>query len=111
MFVCDQELEAALSRQRKELEDIIRAKDRELEESKVKVQKDQAAAQLTDVLENELQCIICSEHFIEQGPIYPNLHIFGLWEETGAPRGNPHRQSPEGGIEPGPLDTMPQGSE
>ncbi|XP_048453437.1 E3 ubiquitin-protein ligase rnf8 [Rhincodon typus] len=59
------ELEAALSRQRKELEDIIRAKDRELEESKVKVQKDQAAAQLTDVLENELQCIICSEHFIE----------------------------------------------
>ncbi|XP_059501698.1 E3 ubiquitin-protein ligase rnf8 [Stegostoma tigrinum] len=59
------ELEAALRRQRKELEDIIRAKDRELEESKVKVQKDHAAAQLTDVLENELQCIICSEHFIE----------------------------------------------
>ena len=21
----------------------------------------------------------------------PNLHIFGLWEETGAPRGNPRR--------------------
>ena len=23
----------------------------------------------------------------------PNLHIFGLWEETGTPRGNPHRQN------------------
>ncbi|XP_043543349.1 E3 ubiquitin-protein ligase rnf8-B-like [Chiloscyllium plagiosum] len=34
MFVCDQELKAALSRQRKELEDIIRAKDRELQERK-----------------------------------------------------------------------------
>ncbi|XP_067883306.1 E3 ubiquitin-protein ligase rnf8, partial [Heterodontus francisci] len=60
-----QELEAALSRQRKELQDVIRAKDRELEETKMNVMKDEAAAQLTDVLENELQCIICSEYFIE----------------------------------------------
>ncbi|XP_078062657.1 E3 ubiquitin-protein ligase rnf8-B-like [Mustelus asterias] len=60
-----QELAAALSRQRKELEDIIRAKDRELEESKGKVQMEETAAQFTDVLENELQCSICSEHFIE----------------------------------------------
>ncbi|XP_060711376.1 E3 ubiquitin-protein ligase rnf8-like isoform X2 [Hemiscyllium ocellatum] len=37
----------------------------EQQERKVKVHRDQAAAQLTDVLENELQCIICSEHFIE----------------------------------------------
>ena len=43
----------------------------------------------------------------------PNLHIFGLLEETGASRGNPrrhgenvptpHRQWPEAGIEPGRL--------
>ena len=43
----------------------------------------------------------------------PNLHIFGLWEESGAPGGNPcrhgenvktpHRQSPEVGIESGSL--------
>uniref|UniRef100_UPI00398F58EB E3 ubiquitin-protein ligase rnf8 n=1 Tax=Pristiophorus japonicus TaxID=55135 RepID=UPI00398F58EB len=59
------ELEVALSSQRKELEDIIRAKDRELEEVKVKAQREEAVAELTDVLENELQCIICSEYFIQ----------------------------------------------
>ena len=43
----------------------------------------------------------------------PNPHIFGLWEETGEPGGNPrrhgenvqtpHRQWPEAEIEPGSL--------
>eukprot|EP00061_Rhincodon_typus_P015527 g43250.t1 len=43
----------------------------------------------------------------------PNLHIFGQWEETGAPGGNlhghgenvktPHRQSAEAGIKPRSL--------
>ncbi|XP_041044067.1 E3 ubiquitin-protein ligase rnf8 [Carcharodon carcharias] len=35
------------------------------QQQEVKVQKDEAAAHFTDVLENELQCIICSEHLIE----------------------------------------------
>uniref|UniRef100_A0A4W3GCM5 E3 ubiquitin-protein ligase CHFR n=1 Tax=Callorhinchus milii TaxID=7868 RepID=A0A4W3GCM5_CALMI len=63
-----EELEAALQQQRRELEEIIKSKDRELEESKSEkeqAQRREAIAEITDVLENELQCIICSEHFIQ----------------------------------------------
>ncbi|XP_072356700.1 E3 ubiquitin-protein ligase rnf8 [Scyliorhinus torazame] len=60
-----QKLKAALRRQRKEVADMIRTKDRELEESKITVQKAETATQFADVLENELQCIICSEYFVE----------------------------------------------
>ncbi|NXI45157.1 RNF8 ligase, partial [Galbula dea] len=59
-----------LSRSRKDFEEIIRAKNKELEETKeekekVRAQKEEVLNQMTDVLENELQCTICSEHFIE----------------------------------------------
>ncbi|XP_016846094.1 E3 ubiquitin-protein ligase RNF8 isoform X2 [Anolis carolinensis] len=35
------------------------------EKEKAKAQKEEALNQMNDVLENELQCTICSEHFIE----------------------------------------------
>ncbi|NXX84785.1 RNF8 ligase, partial [Urocolius indicus] len=59
-----------LSRSKKDFEEIIRAKNRELEETKeekekVRAQKEEVLNQMNDVLENELQCTICSEHFIE----------------------------------------------
>ncbi|XP_061480864.1 E3 ubiquitin-protein ligase RNF8 isoform X2 [Rhineura floridana] len=59
-----------LSRSKKDFEEIIKAKDRELKETKeekekAKAQKEEALSQMNDVLENELQCTICSEHFIE----------------------------------------------
>ncbi|XP_054833947.1 E3 ubiquitin-protein ligase RNF8 isoform X2 [Eublepharis macularius] len=59
-----------LSRSKKDFEEIIKAKDRELKETKeekekARAQKEEALSQMTDVLENELQCTICSEHFIE----------------------------------------------
>ncbi|NXN91564.1 RNF8 ligase, partial [Rhinopomastus cyanomelas] len=59
-----------LSRSKKDFEEIIRAKNKELEETreekeKVKAQKEEVLNQMNDVLENELQCTICSEHFIE----------------------------------------------
>ncbi|NWU98003.1 RNF8 ligase, partial [Upupa epops] len=59
-----------LSRSKKDFEDIIRAKNKELEETKeekekVRAQKEEVLNQMNDVLENELQCTICSEHFIE----------------------------------------------
>ncbi|NXN15017.1 RNF8 ligase, partial [Indicator maculatus] len=59
-----------LSRSKKDFEEIIRAKNKELEETKeekekVRAQKEEVLNQMTDVLENELQCTICSEHFIE----------------------------------------------
>ncbi|NXL95699.1 RNF8 ligase, partial [Alectura lathami] len=59
-----------LSRSRKDFEEIIRAKNKELEETKeekekVRAQKEEVLNQMNDVLENELQCTICSEHFIE----------------------------------------------
>ncbi|NWU78714.1 RNF8 ligase, partial [Onychorhynchus coronatus] len=59
-----------LSRRKKDFEDIIRAKNKELEETKeekekVRAQKEEVLNQMNDVLENELQCTICSEHFIE----------------------------------------------
>ncbi|MGH0153026.1 UNVERIFIED_CONTAM: hypothetical protein FKN15_046544 [Acipenser sinensis] len=59
-----------LRRCRKDFEEIIQAKDKELEETKeekekAKAQKEEVLTQMTEVLENELQCIICSELFFE----------------------------------------------
>ncbi|XP_027732043.1 cap-specific mRNA (nucleoside-2'-O-)-methyltransferase 1 isoform X1 [Vombatus ursinus] len=59
-----------LSRSKKDFEAIIEAKNKELEltkeeKEKVRAQKEEVLNQMNDVLENELQCIICSEHFIE----------------------------------------------
>ncbi|NXY81265.1 RNF8 ligase, partial [Alcedo cyanopectus] len=59
-----------LSRSKKDFEEIIRAKNKELEETKeekekVRAQKEEVLNQMNDVLENELRCAICSEHFIE----------------------------------------------
>ncbi|XP_061668573.1 E3 ubiquitin-protein ligase rnf8 [Syngnathoides biaculeatus] len=57
--------ELALSRTR--FEEVLLAKNKELEvtkEAKEKA-KDEVVTQVTDVLENELQCVICSELFIE----------------------------------------------
>ncbi|KAM9703769.1 E3 ubiquitin-protein ligase rnf8 isoform 3-T3 [Menidia menidia] len=61
-------VEPALSRQA--FEEILSAKNKELEvtkeeKEKAKAQKDEVVTQVTEVLENELQCIICSELFIE----------------------------------------------
>ncbi|KAM4529142.1 E3 ubiquitin-protein ligase rnf8 isoform 2-T2 [Fundulus diaphanus] len=60
--------ELALSRKR--FEEIISAKNKELEvtkeeKEKARAQKEEVVTQVTEVLENELQCIICSELFIE----------------------------------------------
>lgn len=38
------------------------------EKEKARAQKDKVVTQVTEVMENELQCIICSELFIEVGP-------------------------------------------
>ncbi|NXA76881.1 RNF8 ligase, partial [Thryothorus ludovicianus] len=59
-----------LNRNKRDFEEIIRAKNKELEETKeekekVRAQKEEVLNQMNDVLENELQCTICSEHFIE----------------------------------------------
>ncbi|XP_019713361.1 E3 ubiquitin-protein ligase rnf8 isoform X2 [Hippocampus comes] len=60
--------ELALSRTR--FEEILLAKNKELEvtkeeKEKARAQKEEVVTQVTEVLENELQCIICSELFIE----------------------------------------------
>ncbi|XP_047430283.1 E3 ubiquitin-protein ligase rnf8 isoform X2 [Mugil cephalus] len=60
--------ELALSRQG--FEEVLLAKNKELEvtkeeKEKAKAQKEEVVTQVTEVLENELQCIICSELFIE----------------------------------------------
>ncbi|KAK2856088.1 hypothetical protein Q5P01_004823 [Channa striata] len=60
--------ELALSRQG--FEEVLLAKNKELEvtkeeKEKARAQKDEVVTQVTEVLENELQCIICSELFIE----------------------------------------------
>uniref|UniRef100_H3DG48 E3 ubiquitin-protein ligase CHFR n=1 Tax=Tetraodon nigroviridis TaxID=99883 RepID=H3DG48_TETNG len=60
--------ELALSRQA--YEEILSAKNKELEVTKEEkekacAQKEEVVTQVTEVLENELQCIICSELFIE----------------------------------------------
>lgn len=38
------------------------------EKEKARAQKEEVVTQVTEVLENELQCIICSELFIEVEP-------------------------------------------
>lgn len=60
--------ELALSREG--FEEILLAKNKELEVTKeekeqARAQKEEVVTQVTEVLENELQCIICSELFIE----------------------------------------------
>lgn len=60
--------ELALSREG--FEETLLAKNKELEVSKeekeqARAQKEEVVTQVTEVLENELQCIICSELFIE----------------------------------------------
>nr|XP_023401910.1 E3 ubiquitin-protein ligase RNF8 [Loxodonta africana] len=59
-----------LNRSRRNFEAIIQAKNKELEQTKeekekVQAQKEEVLNHMNDVLENELQCIICSEYFIE----------------------------------------------
>ncbi|XP_061891091.1 dynein regulatory complex subunit 5 isoform X2 [Entelurus aequoreus] len=59
-----------LAHSRKSFEEIILAKDKELEvtkeeKEKARAQKEEVVTQVTEVLENELQCIICSELFVE----------------------------------------------
>ncbi|XP_055005784.1 E3 ubiquitin-protein ligase rnf8 isoform X2 [Boleophthalmus pectinirostris] len=60
--------ELAMSRQG--FEEMLLAKNKELEltkeeKEKERAQKEEVVTQVTEVLENELQCIICSELFIE----------------------------------------------
>ncbi|KAK3542468.1 hypothetical protein QTP86_025875 [Hemibagrus guttatus] len=74
------QLEDALKEQRRVIEDlkheregfqeVLQAKDKELEVTKeekerARAQKEEVVTQMTEVLENELQCIICAELFIE----------------------------------------------
>ncbi|KAE8600205.1 hypothetical protein XENTR_v10013132 [Xenopus tropicalis] len=59
-----------LNRNKNDFEQIIQAKNKELQETKeekekVRAQKEEVLNHMNDVLDNELQCIICSEHFIE----------------------------------------------
>ncbi|KAM8778017.1 E3 ubiquitin-protein ligase RNF8 isoform 1-T1 [Rhynchonycteris naso] len=59
-----------LNRSKKDFEAIIQAKNKELEQTKeekekVQAQKEKVLSHVNDLLENELQCIICSEYFIE----------------------------------------------
>ncbi|XP_028903551.1 E3 ubiquitin-protein ligase RNF8 [Ornithorhynchus anatinus] len=59
-----------LSRSKSDFEAIIQAKNKELEQTKeekemVQAQKEEALNHFSDVLENELQCTICSDYFIE----------------------------------------------
>ncbi|XP_049621328.1 E3 ubiquitin-protein ligase RNF8 isoform X2 [Suncus etruscus] len=59
-----------LNRSKKDFEAIIQAKNKELEQTKeekekVQAEKEEVLSHVNDVLENELQCIICSEYFIE----------------------------------------------
>ncbi|XP_005389676.2 PREDICTED: E3 ubiquitin-protein ligase RNF8 isoform X2 [Chinchilla lanigera] len=65
-----QALMEELNRSKKDFETIIQAKNKELEQTKeekekVQAQKEEVLSYMNDVLENELQCIICSEYFIE----------------------------------------------
>ncbi|XP_018599027.1 E3 ubiquitin-protein ligase rnf8 isoform X2 [Scleropages formosus] len=75
---------------RRGFEEIIQAKDKELEETKeekekARAQKEEVVTQMTEVLENELQCIICSELFIEAVTLNCAhsfcLHCIGEWRK------------------------------
>ncbi|KAF4082532.1 hypothetical protein AMELA_G00152600 [Ameiurus melas] len=59
-----------LKHEREGFQEVLQAKDKELEVTKeekerARAQKEEVVTQMTEVLENELQCIICSELFIE----------------------------------------------
>ncbi|KAF5898632.1 E3 ubiquitin-protein ligase RNF8 isoform X1 [Clarias magur] len=59
-----------LKQEREGFQEVLQAKDNELkvtkeEKERARAQKDEVVTQMTEVLENELQCIICSELFIE----------------------------------------------
>ncbi|TSK58189.1 E3 ubiquitin-protein ligase rnf8 [Bagarius yarrelli] len=59
-----------LKYEREGFQEVLQAKDKELEVTKeekerARAQKDEVVTQMTEVLENELQCIICAELFIE----------------------------------------------
>ncbi|XP_053470466.1 E3 ubiquitin-protein ligase rnf8 isoform X1 [Ictalurus furcatus] len=59
-----------LKHEREGFQEVLQAKDKELEVTKeekerARAQKEEVVSQMTEVLENELQCIICSELFIE----------------------------------------------
>ncbi|KAG8430551.1 hypothetical protein GDO86_020405 [Hymenochirus boettgeri] len=59
-----------LNRNKNDFQQIIQAKNKELQETKeekekVRAQNEEVLSHMNDVLDNELQCIICSEHFIE----------------------------------------------
>lgn len=80
--------ELALSRQG--FEEVLLAKDKELEVTKeekemAKAQKEEVVTQMTEVLENELQCIICSELFIQAVTLSCAhsfcLHCIGEWRK------------------------------
>lgn len=65
-----QALMEELNCSKKDFEKIIQAKNKELEQTKeekdkVQAQKEEVLSHMNDLLENELQCIICSEYFIE----------------------------------------------
>ncbi|XP_039323591.1 E3 ubiquitin-protein ligase RNF8 isoform X5 [Saimiri boliviensis] len=73
-----------LNRSKKDFEAIIQAKNKELEQTKeekekMQAQKEEVLSHMNDVLENELQCIICSEYFIEQRDC-PEGHAFRAFE-------------------------------
>ncbi|KAM6954082.1 E3 ubiquitin-protein ligase rnf8 [Aplochiton taeniatus] len=78
--------ELTLSRQG--FEEVLLAKDRELELTKgekemARAEKEEVVTQMTEVLENELQCIICSELFIQAVTLNCAhsfcLHCIGEW--------------------------------
>ncbi|KAM9435491.1 E3 ubiquitin-protein ligase rnf8 isoform 2-T2 [Clarias gariepinus] len=59
-----------LKHEREGFQEVLQAKDNELkvtkeEKERARAQKEEVVTQMTEVLENELQCIICSELFIE----------------------------------------------
>ncbi|XP_017311898.1 E3 ubiquitin-protein ligase rnf8 isoform X2 [Ictalurus punctatus] len=59
-----------LKHEREGFQEVLQAKDKELkvtkeEKERARAQKEEVVSQMTEVLENELQCIICSELFIE----------------------------------------------
>ncbi|XP_066451380.1 E3 ubiquitin-protein ligase RNF8 isoform X2 [Eleutherodactylus coqui] len=59
-----------LNRSHQDFKQIIEAKDKELQETKeekekMEAQKEEVLNHMNDVLDNELQCSICAEHFIE----------------------------------------------
>lgn len=52
------------------------------EKDKVQAQKEEVLSHMNDLLENELQCIICSEYFIEVSVrCSPPPWCTGLWHQ------------------------------